>query len=101
MRLRAQQLISGNFYKPDAVVSAVCGLQAQDAQAAILSARVRSSGLTVGDMEQAMLHDRSIIRTWAMRGTLHLIATEDLSWLLALLGPVFVAADRRRRLQLG
>ena len=36
-----------------------------------------------------------------MRGTLHLLATADLSWLLALHGPVFVASSRRRRAQLG
>jgi hypothetical protein len=44
---------------------------------------------------------RSIVRTWAMRGTLHLVAAEDLPWLLALLGPVFVAATRRRYRELG
>ncbi len=25
--------------------------------------------------------DRSIVRTWAMRGTLHLVAAEDVGWL--------------------
>jgi hypothetical protein len=36
-----------------------------------------------------------------MRGTLHMVAAEDVGWLVGLLGPVFAAADRRRRLQLG
>ena len=36
-----------------------------------------------------------------MRGTLYLVATEDVGWLLAALGPVFVAAGRRRLAQLG
>lgn len=36
-----------------------------------------------------------------MRGTLHLLATEDLGWLLALLGPVFIRSGRRRRAELG
>ena len=36
-----------------------------------------------------------------MRGTLHLLATQDVSWLLALHGPVFAAAGRRRRRELG
>jgi len=36
-----------------------------------------------------------------MRGTLHLVATEDVGWLLSLLGPRFVAAGRRRLTRLG
>lgn len=36
-----------------------------------------------------------------MRGTLHLVAAEDLRWLVALLGPRFAAADRGRRHRLG
>jgi hypothetical protein len=36
-----------------------------------------------------------------MRGTLHMLPSEDLGWLVALLGPVFAAAGRRRRQQLG
>jgi hypothetical protein len=36
-----------------------------------------------------------------MRGTLHMVAAEDVGWLVSLLGPVFAAADQRRRDQLG
>jgi hypothetical protein len=36
-----------------------------------------------------------------MRGTLHLIPTEDFGWLMDLIGPVFVRAGRGRRAQLG
>ncbi|MGH2368142.1 MAG: winged helix DNA-binding domain-containing protein, partial [Chloroflexota bacterium] len=53
------------------------------------------------DVERARLEERSVVRTWAMRGTLHLVATEDLGWLLPVLGPVFIAANRRRRAELG
>jgi winged helix DNA-binding protein len=42
-----------------------------------------------------------LVRTWCMRGTLHLVAPEDFEWLLSLLGPLFVRADRRRLAQLG
>src|SRR5579859_6577716 len=105
LRLWAQRLAPMPGVDPLAdvtqVVNAVLGLQAQDLQAAMLSVRVRSAGLIANDVEQARLHERSIIRTWAMRGTLHLITTEDLPWLLPLLGPIFAAGDRRRRLQLG
>jgi hypothetical protein len=36
-----------------------------------------------------------------MRGTLHLLATEDLGWLVPLLGPVFVRKSQRRYAELG
>jgi hypothetical protein len=36
-----------------------------------------------------------------MRGTLHLVAADDLRWLLSLLGPVFVRKSQRRYAQLG
>jgi hypothetical protein len=83
------------------VVKEVCGIQAQDASAATLAVRSRSVGLVVTDVEQARVHDRTIIRTWGPRGTLHLLASDDIGWLLPLLGPVFVAGDRRRREELG
>jgi hypothetical protein len=50
---------------------------------------------------QALNQERSIVRTWLMRGTLHLVATEDLDLLLGLLGPVFAAGNRARHAQLG
>ena len=104
LRLRAQRLTP---QQPDEVigvaqvVKAVCGIQAQDAFAATLAVRARSVGLVVTGVEQARVHDRSIIRTWGPRGTLHMLASDDIGWLLPLLGPVFVAGDRRRREELG
>jgi hypothetical protein len=83
------------------VVAALGGLQAQDSAAARLALRPRSSGLVEADVRRACNQERSVVRTWAMRGTLHLVAAEDAGWLVALLGPVFLAAGRRRRLQLG
>jgi hypothetical protein len=79
----------------------VCGIQAQEVSAATLAVRVRSAGLVATQVDQALVQDRSVIRTWGPRGTLHLLAAEDLGWLLPLFGPVFIAGDRRRREQLG
>lgn len=83
------------------VVRSVVAIQAQEAPAAALSIRARSAGLTAAGVERARVDDRSIVRTWCLRGTLHLVAAEDAGWLLSLLGPIFVAADRRRSQQLG
>jgi uncharacterized protein YcaQ len=104
LRLRAQLLTS---QQPAAVngiahiVQELCGIQAQEVPAAALAVRVRNNGLLAADVEQARVQERAIIRTWGPRGTLHLLATEDISWLLSLLGPVFIAGDRRRREELG
>jgi hypothetical protein len=76
-------------------------MQAQEAPAAARAVRARSRGLTAAAVEQARVAARTVVRTWAMRGTLHLLATADLGWLLPLLGPPFVRAMRRRRLELG
>jgi hypothetical protein len=76
-------------------------VQAQDAAAAPLAVRARSANLVSADIQRAREQDRSVVRTWGMRYTLHLLATEDIGWLLPLLGPVFVRASQRRRATLG
>jgi hypothetical protein len=98
LRLRAQRLIPAGTKTSDSaqLVRDVCGLQAQEPPAAVLAVWVRSGGLVAPQVEDARLHERSILRTWCMRGTLHLLATEDLGWLVPLLGPVFVSIDPRR-----
>src|SRR5690349_20419539 len=65
------------------VVRAVCGVQAQDADAARLAVRARSEGLVAGDVDGA----EGVVRLWAWRGTLHLLAREDVPWVLSLVAP--------------
>src|SRR5712691_1400442 len=103
LRLRAQRLTPRSrdtISDVALLVKELCGIQAQDARAAALALRVRSAGLVAADVEHARVQERTIIRTWGQRGTLHLLATEDLGWLLPLFGPVFIAASRRRRAEL-
>jgi hypothetical protein len=76
------------------------GLQAQAAPPARLAVRPRTSGLTAADVDRACA-DGVVTRTWAMRGTLHLVATPDVRWMTSLFGPFLIQKDRRRRLQLG
>jgi hypothetical protein len=78
----------------------VVGLQAQDVRACRLAVRVRTNGLTAADVDDAC-RDRKVVRTWAMRGTLHLLAAADFGWLNGLLGPYFAARGAPRRRQLG
>ncbi len=83
------------------VVQKVCGLQAQDLSAAMLAVRVRSVEPTSASVESALWQERSVIRTWCQRGALHLLAADDIGWLLPLLGPDRIATNRRRYVQLG
>jgi len=103
LRLRAQRLRQPGPASAAVaqVVKDVCGLQAQDVPAAALAVRVRSAELTASDFDSARNHQRSIIRTWCMRGTLHVVTAEDFAWLVPLLGPHFILQTRHRYKQLG
>jgi hypothetical protein len=79
----------------------VVGIQAQLSPAMLLALRARVDGLEVADVDAAIAETRSLVRTWAMRGTLHLLAAEDFGWLIDLLGPVFMRGDTPRLRQLG
>ena len=107
LRLRAQRLSPGQAgpsTAPAQVLGEVCGVQAQDLPAGLLSMRARSTSLIALEIEQARQGRKgspSIAWVWCMRGTLHLVAAEDAGWLVPLLGPAFIAGDRRRLQQLG
>src|SRR5688500_10986534 len=100
LRVRAQRLdapgtaAAVGAAQVQQIVRAVVGVQAQDERAAALSLRARGVGLTAADVDQARTGERSVVRLWGMRSTLHLVAAEDVGWLLALLGPLFQAQDR-------
>ena len=103
-RLRSQRLAPSSR-EDDAsvadVVSRLVGLQAQDETAAALGVRARSRDLTAKGVTLAREEDASIVRTWCMRGTLHLVAADDVPWLLAVFGPVYAERGRRRLADLG
>src|SRR4051812_20219187 len=82
-------------------VRAVAALQAQDAGAAELGIRARRPGSTLAEVQAARFEDRSVARTWVMRGTLHLIPAEDARWMVELLGPVGLKKSARRIAELG
>ncbi len=104
-RLRAQRIAprAADDVTVGDLVGSVCGVQAQEKPAAALSVRARRRGLTATDVERALYDERSVVRTWCMRGTFHLVATEDLPWLLAVFGPTFATRgpDPRRLAELG
>lgn len=65
------------------------GIQAQVHSAAELQAAVRLDGLAPGVVERAIYKNRTLVKTWMMRGTIHYLAAADL--------PVWAAASATRR----
>jgi hypothetical protein len=67
------------------VVGAIGGVQAQVMSAAELQVGVRVNS-TVRDVRTALWTDKTLVKTWLMRGTLHLVPAADL--------PLYTAAMR-------
>ncbi len=60
-----------------AVVGAIGGLHAQALAAAELAAWARIDGLRPGELKRELWEHRSLVKTWAMRGTLHLLPAQE------------------------
>lgn len=60
------------------------GIQAQVMSAAELALFSRVEGISPENVRSALWQDRSLIKTWAMRGTLHLLSASEL--------PLYIAA---------
>ena len=65
------------------VVGRLCGVQAQVASSAELAIRLRRQSSGPGEVGRA-LADGRIVKTWAMRGALHLLTAEEAGAFLAL-----------------
>ncbi len=68
------------------VASRLCGLHAQVLSCAELSAWVRVEGLKRQAVQRALWQERTLVKTWAMRGTLHLLPSGELPLWHAALG---------------
>lgn len=94
-RLTSQLLGNPIFASPGEVVAYMGAMQAQDYAGAKWSIGLRLPGSTDAVIEES-LAKRTIVRTWAMRGTLHFVGASDIRWLLALLAPQIITRNARR-----
>lgn len=101
MRTAAQHLHRPRRRSVVELVRHLTGVQAQVLSAAGLALRARTGGLKAVQVDRARERDRSIVLTWAMRGTLHLIAAEDYGWLIPLVTEPRLANAQRRLKQEG
>jgi hypothetical protein len=96
-RLDAQSISSTTFTRPEQVVAWLGAVQAQDYLGSLWAVGSRLLAAREHDVERA-LAERTIVRTWPMRGTLHLVAAADARWMTELLAqrPAAAAANRLR-----
>lgn len=99
-RVVAQGLTPPGADAPEEVVRRLGAVQAQDYLGALWAVGARAPGATEQTVARAMAEGR-IVRTWPMRGTIHLVAPADVRWMLALLTPRVVQRTQGRLRQLG
>jgi Winged helix DNA-binding domain len=100
-RMTRQGLAARSAADTAGVAAAAVGLQAQDIGAARLGLRARSTAVDEASVVNAIQRERSAVRTWLMRSTVHLVAAEDLRWMAELYGPVMERNHRTRWRNLG
>jgi hypothetical protein len=98
-RLHNQRIAHPPLDPPAAAVAWLGAVQAQDDASARWAVGLRCRDTTNGDIEQAIAGG-TVVRTWLLRGTLHLVAGADVRWMLSLLAPRLIANSARRHRQL-
>jgi hypothetical protein len=81
-----QQVLQRPRPDPVGVVSALGGVQAQVASSALQAVAIRSRALP--DLDRLLYEEKALVKTWAMRGTLHLLPASEL--------PIWFGMLRRR-----
>lgn len=101
LRLRSQQVTHPTFTQPEQVVAWMGAMQGQGYAGIKWSVGLRMLDMTDADIERA-LAERRIVRTWALRGTLHVVAAEDLHWISQIVAERVVrsSAARYRELEI-
>jgi hypothetical protein len=94
-RLDAHGISAPVASSPADAVRHMAALQAQDYHAALWAVGLRTADATLAQVEDAIARGE-IVRTWPMRGTLHLLARDDVRWMVALLAPRVQAANAAR-----
>jgi Protein of unknown function (DUF1006). len=100
LRLVAQRIAGPGMATSTDAVGWLTALQAQDLNGALTSVALRTTSDTRQSVEAAF-DAGQIVRSWPMRGTLHLVVAEDLPWMLALMTPRVLTGAAARRAALG
>ncbi|WP_339816221.1 winged helix DNA-binding domain-containing protein [uncultured Imperialibacter sp.] len=99
-RLANQRITRNRFESATQLVSWMGAMQAQDPYFIKWAVGSRLSGATEQDITKA-LDEGSILRTHALRPTWHLVAPEDIYWMLELTAQNIKVAAKSRQKELG
>ncbi|WP_147919016.1 winged helix DNA-binding domain-containing protein [Ruania zhangjianzhongii] len=100
LRLVALRLAGPRWDTPAEAVRHLGAVQAQDLRGALTSVALRVAGGTSSGV-RAALDEGRIVRTWPMRGTLHLVPAEDAGWMMSIAGPRMETGLRTRMAEFG
>ena len=100
LRLASQHIGASGLATPGGVVRWMLAMQAQDLPGAKWSVGVRAPQTSEAAVEAAF-DSGEIVRSWPMRGTLHLVPADDLGWMLELTAPRALRSAASRRAALG
>lgn len=100
LRLVSLRLAGPALADPVQVVQHLGALQAQDLPGALTSVALRSVDSETAGVVEALARGE-LVRSWPMRGTLHLVPSADLGWMLSLTGDRMIAGAAQRRRNLG
>ncbi|GAA0457988.1 hypothetical protein Aca07nite_70700 [Actinoplanes capillaceus] len=102
LSLRMTSLLLGPRSQPDVlgVAEWFGAMQAQDLNSVLWSLGARLPGLTLPEVVAATERG-DVVRTWPMRGTVHLVPSADAHWMLELTGVRMLAGAAKRREQIG
>jgi len=96
LRLSRQQISTQRFATPAQIVAHLGGMQGQDLPGVKWSIGLRLPNAVQGEVDRAF-DAGDIVRTWPMRGTLHVVAAQDVRWMLSLTSPKNLSGSQRRR----
>ena len=100
LRLAAVRLVGEPCATPARAAAWLGCAQGQDLPGVLESIALRTVSGSVDEVRAAFDEGR-LVRSWPMRGTLHVVAAEDLAWMLPLGTPRPLAAAAQRRGGLG
>jgi DNA glycosylase AlkZ-like len=100
LRLASQRIARRDGSTPTEIVRWMLALQAQDLPGVKWSVGLRHRASTEAAVDAAF-QAAEIVRSWPLRGTLHLVPAEDVGWLLELTAPRVLGSAASRRAYLG
>ena len=102
LSFRMTSLLLGSRSRPDVrgVVEWFGAMQAQDLNSVLWSLGARLPGVSLAEVVAAT-EERTVVRTWPMRGTVHLVPSADAHWMLELTGVRALSGVAKRWEHLG